>query len=76
MPAGAQEVGVQRVQRALLDGAVRGDDLLRGDKAAEEAPLALARVAEEEVAVELLKLKLRDEAVDLGLAGSRHAGEV
>src|SRR5260370_101514 len=51
--ARAQEVGVQRVHRAGLDRAVGGGHALCRDKPSEETPFALARVAEQEVAVKL-----------------------
>ena len=53
---------MERVQRRRLDGAPGGDERLAGDHAAEEAPLAAAGVAEEEVAVEALEVEEIEEA--------------
>ena len=76
MLAGPQEVRVQRVQRAIFDRAIRSHDRLRRHQPAEQAPLALAGVTEEEIAIQLLELQLPDEPVDLGLRGWWHVCEV
>ena len=58
--AAAQEVGVDRVQGTLVDRALRGHRRLRGDHAAEQPARALAGVAQEQIAVELLELEAAD----------------
>ena len=63
--AGEQEIGVQRMRRALrhaLDGAASRDQRLADDLAAEHAlPAALRRAAAKEVYLERLEIEDGDE---------------
>src|SRR5678816_2802089 len=69
--AGAEEVGVQRVRRALLDSATGGDERLAGDLAAEDALAPLLGERDAVVAPELLaaedEQRHAEDAVAVGL---------
>ena len=63
--ARADEVGVQAVADAVLDGPIRGDERLRDDLAAEDALHAIVgRLAAEKVHLDALQIEQRDEVCD------------
>ena len=73
--AGAQEVGVQRVDEAgrVVDGAGRGDERLAGDLAAEDALAVLVgRAAAEDVDLDRLEREEGHEFVEGGLHARHH----
>jgi hypothetical protein len=70
--AGTDEVGVEGVERPRLDCPVGGHHALGGDETAEEAPLALAGVAQEEVLVKLVEFEVLEEGGELATLFDGH----
>jgi hypothetical protein len=65
--AGPQEVGVERMRQALLDGAAPRDQRLADDLPAEDRlPADVARLAPEEVHLQRLQVKQPEQIVERG----------
>jgi hypothetical protein len=62
--AGAEEVGVQRVQRRIGSGAAGGERCLTEDKPSKEAPFLAVGLTDEPVLADALNIERADEAGD------------